>query len=137
MDAKVEHLKLVQGVINRLASNSFLLKGWTVTLIAALFALAVKDSDRRLAVVAWIPLLVIAGLDAYFLWQEKLFIRLFREVANRQQPADFSMDVGQFKKEVTFRAAVSSRTIIGFYIPMILAILAVTIYFIALPETRP
>jgi len=31
---------MIQAVINRMASNSFLLKGWTVMLVSALFALA-------------------------------------------------------------------------------------------------
>ena len=37
MDAKLKHLEMIQGVINRMANCSFLLKGWSVTLIAALF----------------------------------------------------------------------------------------------------
>lgn len=32
MDNKLKHLELIQGVINRMASNSFKLKGWAVTL---------------------------------------------------------------------------------------------------------
>ena len=37
MENKQKHLELIQGVINRLSSNSFLLKGWSVVLISALF----------------------------------------------------------------------------------------------------
>jgi len=36
-----------------MANNSFLLKGWSVTLVAALFALAAKDSDKKYIVVAY------------------------------------------------------------------------------------
>ena len=43
MDKKIKHLEMIQGVINRMASNSFLLKGWTVVLVSALFALAAND----------------------------------------------------------------------------------------------
>ena len=45
MDKKLKHLEMVQGVINRMASNSFMLKGWAVTLVAGIFALAGKDTD--------------------------------------------------------------------------------------------
>ena len=38
MDKKLKHLEMVQGVINRMASNSFMLKGWAVTLVAGIFA---------------------------------------------------------------------------------------------------
>ena len=40
MQSKLAHLQLVQAVITRMGSNSFLLKAWSVTLVAALFALA-------------------------------------------------------------------------------------------------
>ncbi len=46
MEAKLKHLELSQGVINRMAGNSFLLKGWSVTLVSALFALSAKDSNQ-------------------------------------------------------------------------------------------
>jgi len=46
MDSKTVHLQMVQAVITRMAGNSFLIKGWSVTLIAALFALAAADSNE-------------------------------------------------------------------------------------------
>jgi hypothetical protein len=45
MENKRKHLEMIQGVINRMARNLFFLKGWTTTLIAALFALAAKDAN--------------------------------------------------------------------------------------------
>jgi hypothetical protein len=41
-----------------MAGNSFLLKGWSVTLAAALVALAAKDADLRFAVIALFPALM-------------------------------------------------------------------------------
>ena len=35
MGNKQKHLECLQGAINRTAGNLFLLKGWTITLIAA------------------------------------------------------------------------------------------------------
>ncbi len=32
MEQKIKHLEFIQAAINRMAGNSFLLKGWTVTL---------------------------------------------------------------------------------------------------------
>jgi hypothetical protein len=50
MESKLKHLELVQGVINRMAGNSFILKGWSVTLTSALFALAAKDANPFLSI---------------------------------------------------------------------------------------
>ena len=52
MEDKRKHLELVQGVINRMASNSFMLKGWAVTLVAGIFALAATDKDKLYFLVA-------------------------------------------------------------------------------------
>lgn len=35
MDRKIKHLEFIQGVINRLASDSFRMKGWSVVLVYA------------------------------------------------------------------------------------------------------
>ena len=38
MSSKLSHLEMIQGIVNRLSQNSFLLKGWTVVLVSGLFA---------------------------------------------------------------------------------------------------
>jgi len=46
-EERLKHLEFVQPLVPRMAGYSFLLKGWTVTLSAALFALAAKDANAR------------------------------------------------------------------------------------------
>lgn len=41
-----DHLEMIQAVIERHARNSFLLKGWSLTLVAAVFLLAVRGGVR-------------------------------------------------------------------------------------------
>ena len=76
----LEHLKMLQGVISRMAQNSFLLKGWSVTLAAGLLAAAISDKQIY-AALALFPTLVFWGLDAYYLQQERLFRALYDAVA--------------------------------------------------------
>jgi hypothetical protein len=45
MDKKISHLQMLQAVITRMAGNSFLLKGWSVTLVSAPFALAAAKAN--------------------------------------------------------------------------------------------
>lgn len=77
-DHKVSHLEMIQGVINRMAGNSFALKGWAVTLVAGIFALSSKDADRTYFIVAYIPIIVFWFLDSYYLLQERLFRSLYK-----------------------------------------------------------
>ena len=50
MENKRKHLEFIQGAITRMASNLFFLRGWTISLVAGLFALFVKveSSDKVL-----------------------------------------------------------------------------------------
>ena len=80
MDKKLNHLEMIQSVINRMASNSFALKGWAVTLVAGIFALAGKDTDKMYFLVAYIPIIVFWGLDSYYLLQERLYRALYDKV---------------------------------------------------------
>ena len=97
--SKLEHLKMLQAVITRMASNSFMVKGWCITLVSALLALSAKDF-HNMVFVAYLPVLMFWWLDAFFLHQEKLFRELFDHVReNGKEDSDFSMrTLGKVKK---------------------------------------
>ena len=94
MSKKQGHLEMIQGIVNRLSHNSFLLKGWTVVLISVLFALGAKDKNPLFIYLAYFPSIAFWCLDAYFLWQEKLFRKLYDFVKLLpDEEIDYSMNV--------------------------------------------
>ena len=118
MDAKLKHLEFIQGIVNRLATNSFRLKGWTVVLLSALVVLLAREGRFDIAPVALGPVVVFWGLDGYFVWQERLFRALYDHVRQLEEgEIDFSMDVGPFRTDHarTWPGATFSGTLIGFY----------------------
>jgi hypothetical protein len=132
MESILKHLEMIQAVINRMASNSFLLKGWSVTLVSALLALAAANSDRRFVFVAVLPLLMFWLLDAYFLRQERLFRKLYDKVRTLNGNAiDFSMNTApHVKGTASWIGVMFSRTLLIFY-----GALAVGVVIIALLPT--
>ena len=64
MSSKVKHLEFIQGVVNRLATNSFRIKGWAVILVSALLALLITQTRADLAWIGFVPVLVFWGLTA-------------------------------------------------------------------------
>lgn len=74
----IKHLEMVQGVINRLGHDSFLIKGWSMTILAAgiIFVARSQVQSAYIVLTFTIPVVGFWILDGYFLWQE----RLFREV---------------------------------------------------------
>lgn len=115
---KHKHLDFIQAAINRMAGNLFLLKGWSITLIAALFALAAKDSNTSYFLVAYFPLFIFWALDGYFLSQERRFRALYDYVRKLDETQiDFSMDTRPFSNELrnTWVGSASSRTLVIYY----------------------
>ncbi|GID94538.1 hypothetical protein ACFQFC_35225 [Amorphoplanes digitatis] len=109
IDAKIKHLEAIQSVVNRLAQNSFTVRGWSVTLVTAvLAAAAVKPgSQQPLIALALIPAWAFWALDAYYLRQERLFRALYRSVgaSARREPEEgdvplFDMSVSVFHQDV-------------------------------------
>lgn len=131
MENKIKHLELIQGVISRMASNSFMLKGWTVTLVAGIFVLAGKDTDKLYFLVAYIPVIVFWGLDAYYLLQERLYRSLYDEVRHTDENnIDFSLKATPelFNcSRNTFCNCLFSKTELWFYLPLALVCTGVII----------
>ncbi len=81
--------------------NSFVIKGWAITLIVV--SLLLKDSDKYKIWITFIPLLFFWFLDAYFLRQEKLYRKLYDWVViNRLKTDEYLLDMKayRFKNEV-------------------------------------
>lgn len=124
MEKKHKQLEFIQGVINRMAGNSFALKGWAVTLTAGIFALASKDADKLYFLIAYIPILVFWGLDAYYLLKERLYRALYDKVRIMEEDEidyDMNTSLEEFKcKKNTWCSCVISGTEFWFYFPLAL-----------------
>ena len=117
MDQKIAHLTFIQGVINRMGQNSFLLKGWSVTVVAALFALASQGANQDFVFVAYFPAIMFWLLDAFFLHQEKLYRKLYEKVASNEiQSKEFTLKTKPVESEVmSYSGVLFSKTIFPFY----------------------
>lgn len=117
MESKVKHLEMIQAVINRLASNSFLLRGWSITLVTALVAIIGYGSNSTQYLIVYVPIIVFWLLDGYFLSRERRYRALYdhiRKLPNKR--IDFTMDARSFKKgKNTWISACLSTVSLLFY----------------------
>jgi hypothetical protein len=102
---QVKHLELIQAVITRMAGNSALLKGWSVTLSSALIGwAAASNAHIKYALLGLLPPIFFAVLDAFYLRQERLFRKLYDHVrrlsAANWQADPFTMDTRPFAATV-------------------------------------
>jgi hypothetical protein len=115
---RLKHLEILQQVITRMATNSFLVKGWSVTLLSAIFAIAAsKDGLHQIVWVGFLPLVMFWMLDGFFLRQERLYRKLWDRVRAQAQdtPTDFSMDTSAVAAEVQSWLQVSLSQTLGLF----------------------
>ena len=119
----VKHLEFIQGVVNRLGSNAFLLKGWSMTVLVAgaLLMVRFRPDQPLLVLTLLVPVLGFWLLDAYFLWQERLFRAEYDRV-RQQDETDFAMNPVQHrdKPKHSWLATFFSVTLVIFYVIEIL-----------------
>ena len=129
MENKRKHLEFIQATISRMASNLFFLRGWTISLVAALFALFVKDANHDYIFVVYFPIIIFWILDGYFLSQERLFRALYNHVRKLdEKKIDFSMDTSEYKKDERngWLCSMFSGIPLFFYAPLVAIMLLVT-----------
>ena len=135
-----KHLDLIQGVVNRLAGNSFSVKTWAVGLITVLGGLAAKDADARLSCALLLPVLCFWGLDAYYLRQERLFRKLYEKAVARDKHAlGYSLNPSPYNNLVPGILKVAfSRTVAPLHIPILLFVIGLILYaFYGHPPAEP
>ena len=119
----VKHLEFIQGVVNRLGSNAFLLKGWSMTVLVAgaLLMVRLRPDQPLLVLTLLVPVFGFWLLDAYFLWQERLFRAEYDRV-RQQDETDFAMNPAQHrdKPKHSWLATFFSVTLVIFYVIEIL-----------------
>jgi len=126
-----KHLELIQGVINRMAGNSFHLKGWSVVLVSALFALAGSDKNVYFVYLAFLPAIAFWVLDGYFLRQERMYRKLYDAVRAEKTPdSDFSMHAYEYRDKVaSWPATCFSVTLLIFH-GVVLAAIVIAMLFL-------
>ena len=115
---------MLQAVVDRMSANSFQLRGWSVVLVSAMFALAASGSQVRFVYLAYFPAIAFWVLDGYYLHQERLFRKLYDHVRGLDASSiDFSMDASPFAGDVDFwRDVCFSTTLIVFHGAVVLLI---------------
>jgi len=120
---KLKHLEFLQLTITRMNVNSFLVKGWLVTLVAAIFVLSQKDANAGFLWVAPFITILFWILDGFFVSTERKYRSSYDHVRKLEEPQiDFSMDTKTFEGgRNSFFMCLLSLTLLLFYPLIIIA----------------
>jgi hypothetical protein len=115
-----KEVEIVQDIITRMGTNSFLVKGWAITLVVASLLITGFSYHHF---VAFLPWLIFWAYDAYFLRMEKLYRKLNDWlVDNRRKSEEFLLDMNKSSLENRFgketpclQQVMFSKTLVAFY----------------------
>jgi len=130
----LKEVEIIQDIIKRMAFNSFMIKGWTITLVV--ITLLLKGAEKYQVWIAFIPLLVFWFLDAYFLWQERMYRKLYDWVINNRLKTEehlFDMNAYRFKNKVQSKFKIMFSITLGWFygsIAVLIIIYSIIIFLI-------
>ncbi len=129
------YLQLIQNIIDRMADNSFKVKGWAIGVMLAIFSFASNQGDKRCILFTVVPLFVLWFLDTYYLQLERkyrLFYNIKRNLKNDENLYDMNYNNIKIEMEETnkicFIRCMFSLTEVLFYITCIAT--SVVVYLI-------
>lgn len=130
---RVKHLEMIQTIIARLGSDSFLVKGWAVAATGVFLGFAVGNDQPWLALPSVLITAMFWGLDTYYLRSERLFRLLYDRVRelDRNDYEPFAMNAtaddfidslsAEDRKRVARKSVAFSGTLLWLYIALALA----------------
>ena len=136
-----KEIDLIEECIKRMASNSFLLKGWAVTVLSVLIGLTVNTDNWKFAsVIAILVCVSFWYLDAVYLKLERLYKRKYNWIIkNRLTTKDYAFNLDPNEKNMwlstensdikIIRDVMCSSTLCPLYTAMLLAILVNLCYY--------
>ena len=135
-----EYFKIIQNAINRLASNSFLIKAWTITLIGSISILTFSILNTIIFTVLIGIVIVFWILDSYYLKMERLYRELYQDNVDKFNTLDrrneillFDMKIEIYKNKVKLVKVIFSKTESLFYISLACGLLLLLILNIIIP----
>jgi hypothetical protein len=86
------HLQMIQSVVSRLAAQSTTIKGWCVTVTAALLGYGATAATPIIVGIAVYVIVAFATLDSYYLVLERNYRDLYRHAAGEEK-VDWSLSI--------------------------------------------
>lgn len=130
---KIAHLKMIQGIVSRVETNSFTLKALTMGLSTALLAFigTIERPTWIYSAAGCLPIIVFWIMDANYLRLGRMFRQLYDAVRLGEVSEPFTMNYSQYATRVqsTPRIAVS-WSVFWFYLVILLTFALVTVYVI-------
>jgi hypothetical protein len=129
-EKKLKHLEFIQNAITKMGNNSFLIKGWLITIVSALYALSAKDANNNYLIITYLAIPTFWLLNGYYLSQERKYRALYDIVRlKNENQIDFNMDTTTYNNgKNTILSALFSISIFPLYLTMLFITIIIMIF---------
>lgn len=124
-EKKFKHLDFIHNTINRMSNNSFLIKGWTISIVSVLFIFSDDKMNGEFLGIAILAVVIFWYLNGFFLQQERKYRALYDKVRIQQEnEINFSMSTSDFKNgKYSLLSGIFGKTIWLLYLSIIFMII--------------
>lgn len=129
-----KEIDLIQGCINRMANNSFLIKGWALGVFAGVTAFTKGENLNNIVLLLCttvVPFICFWVLDAYFLQIERKYRAMYTERLTKRKNNDsdelFDLNPSKYKVSSILRIMFSQTLTIFYGIPFLTSIIVLII----------
>jgi hypothetical protein len=117
------HINQIQSIINRMATNSFKIKQWYLTVIGLFFTYLITINKLKYWWLVVIVILTFMSVDIYYLLLEKQFRNFYQLQIDRYHNNEFrECDlylIKQYKQNYDLPKSIFSYSIMPLYIPVV------------------
>lgn len=129
-----KEIDLIQGCINRMANNSFLIKGWALGVFAGVTAFTKGENLNNIVLLLCttvVPFICFWVLDAYFLQIERKYRAMYTEKLTKRKNNNsdelFDLNPSKYKVGSILRIMFSQTLTIFYGIPFLTSVIVLII----------
>lgn len=133
-----KEIDLIQSCINRMAKNSFMIKGWALTIFAGVITFSKMEAINNLWMLICtilVPYVAFWLLDAFFLHTERKYCKMYAWVIQERKRGNteyqYDLNPERFKEDVgCMLCSFFSKTLLLFYGIPTIVIIALIVHLI-------
>jgi hypothetical protein len=122
-EQKMQYLQFIQDIITRHNSNSFHIKGLTITLIAAVCGIYIIKERLEFFIISMLITLFLWIMDAAYLKQEREYRQLFNEAA-KDKTVIYDLNARKPHYKAGLLKVMFSKTLLIFYLSLVFTLVA-------------
>jgi len=125
------HIQMIEDVINRMSSNSFLIKGWSLTILGGLITVYLANINKPMSYLILLLCLSFCLMfwvsDTFYLREERYFRNLY-DVVRKKDEKDIDFSMQPIRSGESFLCCMMRPIFLMSYLPIFIVIMGALLW---------